>query len=379
MTSKDEMIVLLVDDNPTNLEVLSTLLSSFGFEIAVAPDGQMALDQVDCDPPDLILLDVSMPGIDGFEVCRRLKAKPSTTDIPVIFMTALADTADKVRGLNLGAVDYITKPFQQEEVLARVRTHLNLRALTRRLSERNALLESEVSERVTAEASLEKLTRELEARVSQRTAELSKALLELKQAQESVAAANEVLETEVLHRTEELRQAKERLEIEFAERERSERARAALQEEIIAAQRARLVEMSTPLIPITDQIMVMPLIGTMNVERAQQVLETALTGVHERRARFVIIDVTGVNAVDTEVAVTLMSAARALALLGAKAVITGFSPEMAQAVVALDVDLGAVMIRGTLQSGIAYVLQRSGGDARLLSALTTSSGSKRQR
>jgi DNA-binding response OmpR family regulator len=171
----DETFILLVDDDPTTLEVLATLLSSFGVEIAVATDGQMALDQASCDPPDLILLDVWMPGIDGFEVCRRLKESEATSDIPVIFMTALVDTADKVRGLGLGAVDYITKPFQQEEVLARIRTHLKLRDLTRRLSEKNALLEGEIKERIAAEASLEKLTRELEARVDARTAELLQA------------------------------------------------------------------------------------------------------------------------------------------------------------------------------------------------------------
>ncbi len=176
-------VVLVVDDNPTNLEVLSNALANFGYETAVATDGESAIEQISYDPPDLILLDVMMPGIDGFETCQRLKQNPLTKDIPVIFMTALSDTGDKVRGLNLGAVDYITKPFQQEEVLARVKMHLKLRHLTTALAQQNHLLRREVEERKTAEAALHKLTQELEQRVSDRTQELSHTLHELQQTQ----------------------------------------------------------------------------------------------------------------------------------------------------------------------------------------------------
>jgi signal transduction histidine kinase len=120
-------LILIVDDNGTNLKVLSQTLTSAGFQLAVATNGEEALEQVLEELPELILLDVKMPKIDGFETCIRLKANPKTKDIPIIFMTALSETIDKVKGLSLGAVDYITKPFDEQDVLARVRVHLRLR------------------------------------------------------------------------------------------------------------------------------------------------------------------------------------------------------------------------------------------------------------
>lgn len=139
--------ILIVDDKPTNLKVLATTLSEAGFEIAVAISGEMALQLVESVPPQLILLDLLMSDLDGFETCRRLKANPVTQNIPVIFMTALSDTVDKVKGFSLGAVDYITKPFETQEVLARVQTHLRLHFLTKTLEEKNQQL-SETIERL---------------------------------------------------------------------------------------------------------------------------------------------------------------------------------------------------------------------------------------
>ncbi|RUT07810.1 hypothetical protein DSM106972_020700 [Dulcicalothrix desertica PCC 7102] len=126
-------LILIVDDTPTNLDVISEALSDAGFDVAIATSGERALQQLERRLPDVILLDVMMPGIDGFETCRCLKANSKTVDIPVIFMTALSDTDSKVQALELGAVDYITKPFQEKEVLARVKTHLQLRRLTQNL------------------------------------------------------------------------------------------------------------------------------------------------------------------------------------------------------------------------------------------------------
>ncbi|HEY9614237.1 sensor histidine kinase [Allocoleopsis sp.] len=125
--------ILIVDDTPTNLKVLFELLSESGFKVSIAKSGESALEKVQEALPDLILLDVMMPGIDGFETCRRLKADPRTKDIPVIFMTVLSEVLDKVKGLKLGAVDYITKPIEQEEVLARITVHLELRKAQLRL------------------------------------------------------------------------------------------------------------------------------------------------------------------------------------------------------------------------------------------------------
>ncbi len=127
-------LILIVDDTPTNLDILSEALSDAGYDVAIATSGERALQQLQRRSVDLILLDVMMPGIDGFQTCRRLKADPKTSDIPVIFMTALVDASSKIKGFNCGAVDYIIKPFQEPEVLARVRTHLQLRLLTKNLA-----------------------------------------------------------------------------------------------------------------------------------------------------------------------------------------------------------------------------------------------------
>ncbi|MBD1937108.1 response regulator [Microcoleus sp. FACHB-68] len=182
-SSQEPGIVLIVDDNPANLGVLSDFLDEAGLEVWVARDGESALRKVEYDPPDIILLDVMMPGIDGFETCRRLQSSPSTKDIPVIFMTALSDTVDKVKGLSLGAVDYITKPLQQEEVLARVRLHLKLRNMTKTLAAQNAQLIREVEARAAAEVALIELTQQLEQRVDERTLELKNALQNLQKTQ----------------------------------------------------------------------------------------------------------------------------------------------------------------------------------------------------
>lgn len=135
--------VLIVDDTPTNISVLAQTLRQAGLSIRIANDGLSALTQVRKACPSLILLDVQMPGIDGFETCRRLKADAGTRQIPVIFMTALSDKASRVEGLSLGAVDYIAKPFEQTEVLARVNIHLRLKQL-------NDRLEAQVEERTQA-------------------------------------------------------------------------------------------------------------------------------------------------------------------------------------------------------------------------------------
>src|SRR4028119_680509 len=146
-------VIVIVDDKPTNLGVLFDFLTDSGFKVLVAQDGESAIQKVEYAHPDLILLDVMMPGIDGFETCRRLKANESTQDIPVIFMTALSDTVDKVKGFTLGAVDYITKPVQQEEVKARVTTHLTIRNLQKRLQAQNLQLQQEIKEKEKAEES----------------------------------------------------------------------------------------------------------------------------------------------------------------------------------------------------------------------------------
>ncbi|QLE58451.1 response regulator [Nostoc sp. TCL26-01] len=135
-TSAENNLILVVDDTLTNLEIISEALAEAGFVVVTANNGEKALQQVQIRLPDLILLDVMMPIMDGFTTCKQLKSNPATQDIPIIFMTAITDTNSKVDALSLGAVDYITKPFHKAEVLARISTHLQLRNLTKTLEKR---------------------------------------------------------------------------------------------------------------------------------------------------------------------------------------------------------------------------------------------------
>jgi sigma-B regulation protein RsbU (phosphoserine phosphatase) len=129
--------ILIVDDTPANLQLLSKMLSKQGYRVRPVPDGAMALSVAQIEPPDLILLDIRMPDMDGYAVCEHLKADEKTRDIPIIFISALDATQDKVRAFRVGGLDYITKPFQVEEVLARVETHLSLRNLQKQLQDAN--------------------------------------------------------------------------------------------------------------------------------------------------------------------------------------------------------------------------------------------------
>jgi DNA-binding NtrC family response regulator len=146
--------VLIVDDVPANLDLLYRTLSPQGYRILAAPNGDAAL-QAAKSVPDVILLDVMMPGLDGYDTCRRLKSNEATRAIPVIFITAQYETASVVEGFRAGGVDYISKPFQAEEVLARVETHLKISRLTRELAARNQVLEAEIARRQQAEDALQ--------------------------------------------------------------------------------------------------------------------------------------------------------------------------------------------------------------------------------
>ena len=155
--------ILIVDDTPNNLRFLSTTLTEQGYKVRSVTDGLMAFTVAEAAQPDLILLDIMMPNIDGYEVCQRLKANEKTCDIPVIFLSALDEVLDKVKAFSVGGVDFITKPFQLEEVLARIQTHLSLRSAQKEISQLNA---------------------ELEQRVRQRTAQLEQEIAERLQVQE---------------------------------------------------------------------------------------------------------------------------------------------------------------------------------------------------
>lgn len=135
MGVRDNGEILVVDDTPQTLQLLVTVLSGANYAVRPADSGALAMASIEASPPDLILLDVKMPQMSGFEVCRRLKQNPDTQEIPVIFLSGLSDLDDRVQGFQLGAVDFVTKPFQREELLARVKTHLELARLRSHLAE----------------------------------------------------------------------------------------------------------------------------------------------------------------------------------------------------------------------------------------------------
>lgn len=172
MDNEQQTQILIVDDTPTNIKVLFNLLKEAGFKVLVANSGEIALSSLEKVTPDLILLDIQMPGIDGFETCRLLKENATTQEIPVIFMTAISDVEHKVKGLELGAVDYITKPFQHQEVLARVKVHLKMRELQKNLEEKNL--------------ELEQLNKTLEHKVEERTNNLQETVDELQDIQDQL-------------------------------------------------------------------------------------------------------------------------------------------------------------------------------------------------
>lgn len=164
--------ILIVDDTPANLGVMVGHLEAQGYRVLIAQDGEEGLQRAELTHPDVILLDAMMPGPSGFEVCRRLKSRSSTREIPVIFMTSLTATRDKVSGFAAGAVDYVTKPLQAEEVIARIETHLKLHAAQTQLEEQNALLavyreslEAQVAEHTAA---LHEIDRRLRAETAGR-------------------------------------------------------------------------------------------------------------------------------------------------------------------------------------------------------------------
>lgn len=185
-TLVDKGDILIVDDTPDNLRLLSTMLRSQGYRVRTAINGQLALKGTQIAPPDLILLDINMPQMNGYEVCEKLKSNSQTCEIPVIFISALDQVIDKIKAFKVGGVDYIAKPFQLEEVLARVENQLTLRLLQKRLQqqtqelqEQNTRLAAEINERKQVEDALRKST----MREREKTQELEKTLLQLKRTQ----------------------------------------------------------------------------------------------------------------------------------------------------------------------------------------------------
>lgn len=181
--------ILVVDDTAENLRLLSTMLTQSGYAPRCVINGKMALRACNSNPPDLILLDIMMPEMNGYEVCQHLKLEAKTREIPVIFISAKDEVFDKVNAFTVGGVDYISKPFQFEEVLARIESHLSLRNLQKQLKEQNVLLQEEITSRLAVEKTLQEKNLILQQEISTRRA-VEKALQE----------QNLVLQQEISHR-----------------------------------------------------------------------------------------------------------------------------------------------------------------------------------
>ena len=165
--------ILVVDDAPANIKLISDMLSPTGYTVMTKTSGRQAIDDARQNSPDLILLDIMMPGMDGYEVCRQLKSNEDTRDIPVIFMSALTQTNDKLKGFEAGGVDYLTRPFKQKEVVARIEIHLALRQAQQALQKKNEQLSQEIAKREQIETALRRRTAELAEANEQLHAEIS--------------------------------------------------------------------------------------------------------------------------------------------------------------------------------------------------------------
>ncbi|MEN6374231.1 MAG: diguanylate cyclase [Smithella sp.] len=183
---KNSSQIMIIDDSPDILQVLTDILDYQGYRVSPFSSGEKALKSIEQGIPDLILLDIEMPSMDGYEVCARLKSNEKTSKIPVMFISGRDDTTDKIKGFNAGGVDYITKPFQLAEVIARIETHLSLCRLQKQSEEQNVHLQKEISERKKVEKELLTHKANLEKLVTKRTAELKK--------------SNEVLQSEITER-----------------------------------------------------------------------------------------------------------------------------------------------------------------------------------
>jgi CheY-like chemotaxis protein/anti-anti-sigma regulatory factor len=334
MQSLDKVNILMVDDHPQNLMALEAVLGDMGENLVIANSGREALKHLLEQEFALILLDVQMPGLDGYETAALVREREQSRHTPIIFLTAINQSDAQVfKGYSSGAVDYMFKPFSPEVLKAKVAVFIDLYKTTQEvklqaelLRQANMDLEKEIDERQKAEETLQKVHDELEARVEKRTAQLANANAELKE--------------------------------QIAERQRAEQERAELQEEVISMQTAMLEELSTPLIPLSDKIVIMPLVGTIDSKRAAQVLDTVSQGVISRGARIAIIDITGVPMVDTHVASVLIQSAQVVRLLGAEVVLTGIRSKVARSLVELGVELGGLVTRNKLQGGIMYAQSR---------------------
>lgn len=188
---EDGRDILVIDDTPDNLRFLSSLLTEAGYTVRKVINGELGLEAAKLQPPDLILLDIMMPGMNGYEVCQRMKTSDRTRDVPIIFLSALDEELEKVQAFQIGGVDYVTKPFQVVEVLARIETHLKISRLQQQLQQQNLQLQQEMAYRTSAEAALQLLNQGIDAHVQEHTTELKAKTERLLHRQKELQAALE--------------------------------------------------------------------------------------------------------------------------------------------------------------------------------------------
>jgi len=186
--------IMVVDDNPENLNLLADILVKEGFKVRPVINAKLALNSIYVNPPDIILLDIMMPEVDGFTLCKIIKKNKNHRDIPIIFVSALNDLDSKIKCFKMGGVDYVSKPFQREEIVARIRTHLSLIKMQLSLKEKNALLNKEIECRLKAEQKLKQINAEIEERVKAGTAELKNLNENLNRKEKDLMSKNEQLE-----------------------------------------------------------------------------------------------------------------------------------------------------------------------------------------
>jgi DNA-binding response OmpR family regulator/anti-anti-sigma regulatory factor len=315
---------MIVDDLPANLGVLIEHLEEHGYRVVIAEDSIEALQRAELVQPDLILLDVMMPGTDGFETCRLLKASERARDAPVIFTTSLADTPSKLKGFEAGGVDYITKPIDLDDLLARIKTHLALRAAQKQVEGKNAELEREIAMREQAEAALQLARCELEQRIAERTLDLVNANASLK--------------------------------AEIAERERAETA---LHDKlgIIEQQREQIRALTTPVIQVWDGVLMMAVLSAIDARAAAKMMDVLLHAVVRTRSRFTILDLTAVEVLDRETADHLVALVGAVQLLGAEGIVVGIRPEVARTLAEAGTDLRAIRTLANLRDALLVCMR----------------------
>lgn len=310
------MKTLIVDDREEDLYLLETLLKGNGYDVISASNGAEALDRLHSDTFDLVISDILMPVMDGFQLCRELRRDDNLRDIPLVFYTATyTDEKDERLALQLGADKFLRKPMEPNEIIGEIE------CLTSSARKAKTVRKTKPSSGEEEKEVLELYSKRLVEKLEKKTLELEREITERKNTEKALKVSEERLKETV-----------ERLKV-------SHKA------------------LSTPVVQIWDKALALPLIGTVDSYRAQQITEVLLNEIVSTQSEVVIIDITGVAAMDSNVVDYLIRAVESVSLLGARCVLTGIQPEVAQLVVSLSMDMSRVVVRRDMQAGLKWALQ----------------------